>query len=224
MIFVIRVFTGKEEEAQNMIRRVVPWDVYAEIFSPERVRQKKFRGSWHEVRERLVPGYLFVETDEPAKLYDELRHVPTLTKMLGKQDNLEFIELPKRDLQWLKKALGLPVEEDEADEAETNRVRSSSAKETGSLDVPGGGSSLEKGMAAKRKNESLSGREVALTLVEIAENGEVKILDGPLKNIDAKILKYDLHKRQAEVEIQFLGRPVKVYMGICIKGKDKKAD
>lgn len=38
-----------------------------------RNRRKKFEGKWQTVQEDLFPGYVFVDTDDPDKVYRELK-------------------------------------------------------------------------------------------------------------------------------------------------------
>ncbi len=175
MIYVLRVFTGREEKTKHMIESVVSVGSFAHIYIPVRVRQKKYQGTWHEVRESLVPGYLFVETDEPIKLHDELKNVLALTKFLG-LDGPDIIELPDEDVRWLRKVLGVPEE------------------------AP--------------KKQTFINSEAGLTLVDVSESGEVTILEGPLKGMEGQIKKFDLHKRQAELELNFLGNKTRIFMGI----------
>ena len=55
--------------------------------------------------------------------------------------------------------------------------------------------------------------EVGLSTVEIDENDKVTVLDGPLKGMLGKIKKIDLHRRHAEVEVDFMKRTILLYLG-----------
>lgn len=48
----------------------------------------------------------------------------------------------------------------------------------------------------------------------MAENDEVVILSGPLENMKGMIKKINLHKRVAEVEVNFMNRKTVIYLGI----------
>lgn len=55
---------------------------------------------------------------------------------------------------------------------------------------------------------------VELSHIDIQEGNQVVIVDGPLVNMEGQIKKINLHKRIAEVEVDFMGRKTNVYMGI----------
>lgn len=56
--------------------------------------------------------------------------------------------------------------------------------------------------------------EVLISKVSVEEGGEVKIISGPLKNMEGRIKKLNLHKRIAEVEVEFMNRMTVLYLGI----------
>ena len=53
-----------------------------------------------------------------------------------------------------------------------------------------------------------------LSKVRVEEGKQVAILEGPLKNMEGKIVKVDLHKREVIVNVLFMGRNVKLKLGI----------
>lgn len=61
--------------------------------------------------------------------------------------------------------------------------------------------------------------EVGLSKVTVAENDEVVILSGPLENMKGMIKKINLHKRVAEVEVEFMNRKTVIYLGIELVAK-----
>lgn len=86
MWYVIQTLGGQEDQIASMIRRRVSAYYISECFVPKRERMKKFSGQWNKVEENLFPGYIFAITDRPEELYRELRRVPKLTKMLGREE------------------------------------------------------------------------------------------------------------------------------------------
>lgn len=46
----------------------------------------------------------------------------------------------------------------------------------------------------------------------ILSNGLVKIVSGPLKNFEGKIIKYDKHRRNCLIEIEFLGKTTQTWL------------
>ena len=57
---------------------------------------------------------------------------------------------------------------------------------------------------------------IDLSRITIEEGKVVKIIDGPLMGFEGTIIKYNLHKRVAMVEIDFAGNKSKIQLGIDI--------
>ena len=58
---------------------------------------------------------------------------------------------------------------------------------------------------------------VAVSGVRIAEDGGIVCLWGPLRKVEGRIRKVDLHRRVAEVEAEFMGERQVLYLGIEIE-------
>ena len=56
--------------------------------------------------------------------------------------------------------------------------------------------------------------EIALSQIAVEENGQIRILSGPLLQVKDMIRKIDLHKRIAEIETDFMGQKKILYLGI----------
>lgn len=102
MWYVIQTLGGKEEETADMIQKSVSPYCIEECFVPKRERMKKFHGSWNTVEEVLFHGYVFVISERPKELYLELRQIPRLTKVLGREDEY-FFSLSEEDELFIKK-------------------------------------------------------------------------------------------------------------------------
>lgn len=98
--YVLQVAPREEEKAETHIRRLLPDELYGQCFHPMRLIKKKFHGKWMEVHEKLLPGYVFITTESAEALYLQLKKIPLLTKMLGRE--LEyFVRLSGKERQWL---------------------------------------------------------------------------------------------------------------------------
>ena len=106
MYYVIQVASGMEDRVEEQIGIIVEKGLYDEGFHPIRRVKKKIRGEWKELREKLLPGYVFITSDEVGELYQKLRDVPAFTKMLGK-DGEGFLPLADHEVEWLKRITGL---------------------------------------------------------------------------------------------------------------------
>ena len=173
--YVIQVAPGKEEETERFIGERVSQEWYFSCFHPVRHVRKKFRGMWKDRQEKLLPGYVFIESENARELYMDLKNIPMMTKLLGWEG--EFVTaLTEQEADWLEK------------------------------------------IASVDRDGKITG-EVNLSLVEVGENDEVKILSGPLKDMVGMVRKINMHKRIAEVEVVFMGRKIVLHLGIEIVEK-----
>ena len=187
MYYVIYVGSGREETMEQLIRSTVPETLFTRCFHPVRHMKKKIHGQWTEKYERLIPGYVFVETDDIRAFYRKVRELPAFLKLLGKETTLSrlneeevpeehFIPLPSEEERWLKRVSGI---------------------------IPG----IQK---PKEKSRPV----VELTKVRFDEEGKLQILSGPLKEFSGEVRKIDVHRRYAEVEVVFMGRKTLLHLGI----------
>ena len=183
MWYVMQVVSGQENRTVLLLERMVSDRSLQHCFVPVRRLRKKFHGAWNEVTEKLFPGYIFLATEKPQLLYEELKHVPALTKILGKCEEY-FTPLSGKDVETLREMQGERAEEEK-------EIRDG-------------------------KNRHREGLTVGISKVSVDSVNQVKILCGPLKNMEGKIKKMNLHKRIAEVEMEFMGSMRLVYMGIEI--------
>ena len=56
--------------------------------------------------------------------------------------------------------------------------------------------------------------DVGLSQIRIDEGNEIRIVSGPLKNMEGMIRKIHLHRRMAEVEVPFMNQRTVIYLGI----------
>ena len=80
------------------------------MFFPHAAYSKKICGEFTDVREKLIPGYIFIETEHPHALYEEIKRIPRLTKILGTvfdedADSFEFAELSSNEILGLSQIM-----------------------------------------------------------------------------------------------------------------------
>lgn len=183
MFYVIQIEPGTETLTEELIAGIVPEELYSACFHPMRHMRKKIRGNWKDLHEKLIPGYVFIESDHVGELYEKLRTVPKLTKVLGREGDL-FYQLPEKEAHWLKAVLGMDP------------------------DNP--------------YHRNKGGYEIELSQVCVSENDEVMILSGPLMNFTGMVKKLNLHKRLAEVEVDFMNQKIVVHVGIELVQRTEK--
>ncbi len=102
--YAIQTFTGKEEQLTEMIRRVVPERYFGECFVPyfERLRCWRQQNQIHILR--LFPGYIFISTDTIEDVFQRLKKIPAMSKVLT-AGAFEFTPLYDSEAEFLKEIL-----------------------------------------------------------------------------------------------------------------------
>lgn len=184
--YAMYVRTGNEEKVMAIIRAVMPAGLYGRCVSLTRVMKKKIHGEWVEYRERLLPGYLFIMTEEIAAVYQVLREYPEYVRILGKDEEAgnaaedpgaggDIFPLSEDEEEWLLRLLG-----------------------GGTAGTPGG--------------DPPDG-EIGLSVVGFDEESHVVVVSGPLKDMEGRVKKIHLHKRVADVEVEFMKRTIVIQLG-----------
>jgi len=65
MWYAIRTGCGHGDAVGQQVRDVVPKGIGGNVRVLYCIRKKKYLGTWHDVRERFLPGYMFLVTDNP---------------------------------------------------------------------------------------------------------------------------------------------------------------
>ena len=99
MWYVIQTMSGKEHEVCLWINTYVDKNLYQRCFVPlyEDVWRKE--GIGHISIKRLFNGYIFVETDKPDKVHEQLKSLSELSILLSMDDKKgkEFVPLHKEE-------------------------------------------------------------------------------------------------------------------------------
>lgn len=199
MWYVMQVMTGQESQTVLMLERSLSEGFLEKCFVPMRRRKKKYQGKWHEVVEKLFPGYVFLVSDYPQLLYDELKNIPAMTRLLGSCEEY-FTPLSEEDVYILLKL------QENVCKPQTNqgmwRNRQIENKKQISERVGG--------------QEKFGIMKVDISRIRVGEKGLIRIVSGPLKNLEGQIRKINLHKRIAVVEAEFMGNKSQIHLGIEI--------
>ena len=100
MWYVIQVITGEEKKTVDICRFIIKQGINHEFFVPETDRMKKYRGQWHKIRKPMFPGYVFISSDNIEEIYEELKRVPKLTKIL--QTDKTITPISEKEEQLIK--------------------------------------------------------------------------------------------------------------------------
>ncbi len=196
-----------EDRTERLIRGQVERGLYDRCFHPMRHVRKKFHGEWKDLHEKLLPGYVFIQSGRIGEVYGELRRIPMLTKVLGREENW-FCALREQEAAWLE----LLIYDEEA--VNTNRE----AKGNEIFKESSRGERREKTLREVCRSGDDKAVEIGLSQVQ-AEGETIVILSGPLKDMQGYIRKIHLHRRIAEVEVEFMGRKTVIHLGIEMVGK-----
>lgn len=99
--YVIQVRSNHEKEIADKCRFIISDDILKECFIPEYITKKKFRGQWHDIREVLFKGYIFLISDHIDELFNELKKIPDFTKVIGKKKDIIY-PLKDNEIEFLK--------------------------------------------------------------------------------------------------------------------------
>lgn len=86
MWFAIQTMTGREQDMIDLLVDLADRQSYHRVFFIRRETVWRREGRCIVHTEALFPGYVFVESDDPEKLYMELKKIPKFSKMLGKEE------------------------------------------------------------------------------------------------------------------------------------------
>ncbi|MBD5550280.1 MAG: hypothetical protein HDQ96_03760 [Lachnospiraceae bacterium] len=82
---VMHVEDGEEKRTERFLEKFLEDEICDSCFHLTRFRRKKYGGKWQTVQEELLPGYVFIATDEPEKLHKALKRTPEY-RLLGSDD------------------------------------------------------------------------------------------------------------------------------------------
>lgn len=72
----LHVKDGSEEKMEAFLRGMLSEKSEIRCFHLTRNRRKKYGGKWQIIQEKLFPGYVFIDTDQPGAVHRELKQVP----------------------------------------------------------------------------------------------------------------------------------------------------
>lgn len=98
-IYVIQVVGGREAKAAEVIS-VMAKGAVRDCIVPRREVMKRKDGAWRRRIEKLFPGYVFVEADNPLRVRQLLRSIPAFTRLLGSAGDT-FVPLTPDEVAWI---------------------------------------------------------------------------------------------------------------------------
>lgn len=160
---VVHVRDGEEKDTEDFIAGLLSGSFNSRCFHLTRSRRKKFEGQWHTVQEDLFPGYVFIDTDQPDKVFRELKKASKPKLLFSDETYVSALEPQESDL----------------------------------MDKLADGNGV-----------------IGISVVNVAGDGTVRYLSGPLTKVKSQVRKVNLHKRVAQLETSLLGKKRILYLGI----------
>ncbi len=100
MWYVVQIRTGTEESIQMQCRKNVSEEVLERCFIPYYEERKRIRGEWTTQKKVLFPGYVFMISENVKRLYEELKKVVGLTRLIGTGE--EIVPLKEEEVEFLE--------------------------------------------------------------------------------------------------------------------------
>lgn len=95
---VVHVRDGREKHVEDFVAGLLPKNLNARCFHLIRSRKKKYEGQWQTVYEDLFPGYVFIDTDQPDRVYMELKNTPNPKLLFSDDEYVSTLEKYESDL------------------------------------------------------------------------------------------------------------------------------
>lgn len=99
MWYVVQVRTGTEENVRMQCVRKISPEILERCFIPYYEEKKHIRGEWTVQKKVLFPGYVFAVTEDLEKLYESLKSVIGLTRLIG--TGREIVPISEEERQFL---------------------------------------------------------------------------------------------------------------------------
>ena len=94
---VVHVRDGGEGHTEDFVSGLLPESLHARCFHLIRSRRKKYEGQWQTVHEDLFPGYVFIDTDQPERVYRELKKTPKPKLLFSDEEYVSTLEKHESD-------------------------------------------------------------------------------------------------------------------------------
>lgn len=88
----VHVGNGNETSTEDFLNKLLPDGLNARCFHLTRSRRKKFGGRWQTIQEKLIPGYVFIDTDRPEEVYRALKKSSGHRLLFGSDDYVATLE------------------------------------------------------------------------------------------------------------------------------------
>ncbi len=104
MWYVIQTKAGREEAVKQKAEKILPQNAFRDCKVLYCINKKKYLGEWHEERERFLPGYIFLVTEDSETASKATKGIAEFTKLLGYDE--KACPIGKEEEELLAKLVG----------------------------------------------------------------------------------------------------------------------
>lgn len=106
MWYVIQTLAGQEEIVKQMIEKYLPESSFDRCEILYYIKRKRYLGEWHDVKERLLPGYLFLIAESPWPAWNALKKITKFSRLLKNYGENEIYPISLEEEAFLKRLVG----------------------------------------------------------------------------------------------------------------------
>lgn len=112
--FVLRTVPGKEEEAVLLMQKKLDRKLWIQCRVLKKEKLLRSGGQLFMYKEDMFPGYIFIQTDCPAELQEELNKAGKFPSFIGNRQSgrIDIVPVEDEDLKFLKSVCGDSLQKD----------------------------------------------------------------------------------------------------------------
>lgn len=88
----VHVKDGDEIRTETFVKAILPKELDVRCIHLTRSRRKKYGGQWQTVQENLLPGYIFIATDQPEAVHRELKKATKPRLLFSDESHVAVLE------------------------------------------------------------------------------------------------------------------------------------
>lgn len=88
----VHVRDGDEIRTESFMEAFLPKELDAKCIHLTRRRRKKYGGQWRTVQEKILPGYVFIVTEQPEAVHRELKKIPNPKLLFSDDSHVAVLE------------------------------------------------------------------------------------------------------------------------------------
>lgn len=100
MWYVVQVRVGAEEKIKLQCQKNISESILERCFIPYYEEKRRVQGEWRIQQKVLFPGYVFMITEDIENLYEQLKCVIGMTKLLGTGE--EIVPLAEEEIRFMQ--------------------------------------------------------------------------------------------------------------------------